>query len=121
MPFGHLIDLSPYSSFDAGPFASCCVYCYFMYFEGSFFQIGSTEWVEENLADLHSDAVAYLNVDCAVQGAGLFAGATPQLDKVLIDVTRQVGRVSCCHTSVQFRASGQRLQFTFGSRAETML
>ncbi|KAL6894218.1 hypothetical protein ACP4OV_008316 [Aristida adscensionis] len=55
-----------------------------------FGMIGSTEWVEENIADLHSKAVAYLNVDCAVQGEGLFAGATPQLDKLLVDVTRQV-------------------------------
>ncbi|KAM3260920.1 hypothetical protein ACQJBY_051896 [Aegilops geniculata] len=55
-----------------------------------FGMIGSTEWVEENLGDLQSKAVAYLNVDCAVQGMGLFAGSTPQLDKLLIDVTRQV-------------------------------
>ncbi|TVU44683.1 hypothetical protein EJB05_04132, partial [Eragrostis curvula] len=55
-----------------------------------FGMIGSTEWVEENLADLHSKAVAYLNVDCAVQGVGLFAGSTPQLDKLLVDVTMQV-------------------------------
>ncbi|XP_062212644.1 probable glutamate carboxypeptidase VP8 [Phragmites australis] len=55
-----------------------------------FGMIGSTEWVEENLADLHSKAVAYLNVDCAVQGVGLFVGSTPQLDKLLVDVTRQV-------------------------------
>ncbi|XP_066328296.1 probable glutamate carboxypeptidase VP8 isoform X2 [Miscanthus floridulus] len=54
------------------------------------YQIGSTEWVEENLEDLHSKAVAYLNVDCAVQGVGFFAGSTPQLDKLLVDVTRQV-------------------------------
>ncbi|RLN18338.1 putative glutamate carboxypeptidase 2 [Panicum miliaceum] len=55
-----------------------------------FGMIGSTEWVEENLADLHSKAVAYLNVDCAVQGVGFFAGSTPQLDKLLVDITRQV-------------------------------
>nr|CAB3497927.1 unnamed protein product [Digitaria exilis] len=55
-----------------------------------FGMIGSTEWVEENLADLHLKAVAYLNVDCAVQGVGFFAGSTPQLDKLLVDVTRQV-------------------------------
>ena len=63
---------------------------FYLYFEGSFFQIGSTEWVEENLADLQSKAVAYLNVDCAVQGVGFFAGSTPQLDKLLVDITRQV-------------------------------
>jgi N-acetylated-alpha-linked acidic dipeptidase len=54
------------------------------------FQIGSTEWVEENLDNLHSKAVAYLNVDCAVQGVGFNAATTPQLDKLLIDITKKV-------------------------------
>ena len=54
------------------------------------FQIGSTEWVEQNLATLDSKAVAYINVDCAVQGPGLFAGATPQLDDLLVEVTKKV-------------------------------
>ncbi|KAH9674171.1 putative glutamate carboxypeptidase AMP1 [Citrus sinensis] len=52
--------------------------------------IGSTEWVEENLVNLGAKAVAYLNVDCAVQGPGFFAGATPQLDDILIEVTKMV-------------------------------
>ncbi|MCI22407.1 putative glutamate carboxypeptidase, partial [Trifolium medium] len=39
--------------------------------------IGSTEWVEQNLINLGSKAVAYLNVDCAVQGPGFFVGSTP--------------------------------------------
>lgn len=52
--------------------------------------IGSTEWVEQNLGNLGSQAVAYLNVDCAVQGSGLFAGATPQLDNLLVEVTKEV-------------------------------
>jgi hypothetical protein len=72
------------------PFFSAVRSGHCLHFEGSFFQIGSTEWVEENLADLHSKAVAYLNVDCAVQGVGFFAGSTPQLDKLLVDITRQV-------------------------------
>ncbi|XP_078437401.1 peptidase M28 family protein isoform X2 [Wolffia australiana] len=55
-----------------------------------FGMIGSTEWVEENLQLLRSKAVAYLNVDCAVQGPGFFAGATPQLDSLLAAVTRKV-------------------------------
>ncbi|GAB4834112.1 hypothetical protein Ancab_032371 [Ancistrocladus abbreviatus] len=55
-----------------------------------FGMIGSTEWVEQNLIHLGSKAVAYLNVDCAVQGPGLFAGATPQLDDVLVEVTKKV-------------------------------
>ncbi|KAK1287931.1 putative glutamate carboxypeptidase 2 [Acorus calamus] len=55
-----------------------------------FGMIGSTEWVEENLVSLGSNAVAYLNVDCAVQGPGFFASATPQLDSLLVDVTKKV-------------------------------
>lgn len=54
------------------------------------FQIGSTEWVEENIMNLGSRAVAYLNVDCAVQGPGLFVSTTPQLDDLLIDITKKV-------------------------------
>ncbi|KAK7392743.1 hypothetical protein VNO78_21190 [Psophocarpus tetragonolobus] len=55
-----------------------------------FGMIGSTEWVEQNLVNLRSKAVAYLNVDCAVQGPGLFAGSTPQLDDFLLEVTKKV-------------------------------
>ncbi|KAK6152226.1 hypothetical protein DH2020_014861 [Rehmannia glutinosa] len=49
-------------------------------------KIGSTEWVEQNLVNLGSKAVAYLNVDCAAQGPGLFISATPQLDDLLVEV-----------------------------------
>uniref|UniRef100_A0A7N0VHE6 glutamate carboxypeptidase II n=1 Tax=Kalanchoe fedtschenkoi TaxID=63787 RepID=A0A7N0VHE6_KALFE len=55
-----------------------------------FGMIGSTEWVEQNLLRLRSNGVAYLNVDCAVQGSGFSAAATPQLDDVLIEVTKKV-------------------------------
>ncbi|GAV57269.1 TFR_dimer domain-containing protein/Peptidase_M28 domain-containing protein [Cephalotus follicularis] len=55
-----------------------------------FGMIGSTEWVEQNLVNLGAKAVAYLNVDCAVQGPGFFAGATPQLDNLLVEVTKKV-------------------------------
>ncbi|KAK9170218.1 hypothetical protein Syun_002358 [Stephania yunnanensis] len=55
-----------------------------------FGMIGSTEWVEQNLAILGSKAVAYLNVDCAVQGPGLFASATPQLDDLIVEVTKEI-------------------------------
>ncbi|KAG6743930.1 hypothetical protein POTOM_052634 [Populus tomentosa] len=53
-------------------------------------QVWSTEWVEQNLVNLGAKAVAYLNVDCAVQGPGFFASATPQLDNLLIEVTKKV-------------------------------
>ncbi|KAF3788736.1 putative glutamate carboxypeptidase 2 [Nymphaea thermarum] len=54
------------------------------------FQIGSTEWVEENREVLRSKAIAYLNVDIAVAGPGFHAYATPQLDDILKQVTQQV-------------------------------
>ncbi|KAG4957647.1 hypothetical protein JHK85_044027 [Glycine max] len=38
---------------------------------------GSTEWVEQNLIHLGSKAIAYINVDCAMQGPGFFVGSTP--------------------------------------------
>ncbi|WOG94320.1 hypothetical protein DCAR_0313613 [Daucus carota subsp. sativus] len=52
--------------------------------------IGSTEWVEENREMLSSRVVAYLNVDVAVSGAGFQAAATPQLDQLLMQATKQV-------------------------------
>ncbi|KAF5799389.1 putative glutamate carboxypeptidase [Helianthus annuus] len=55
-----------------------------------FGMIGSTEWVEQNLVNLGSKAVTYINVDCAVQGPGFFAAATPQLDDILVEVTKKV-------------------------------
>ncbi|KAI3910521.1 hypothetical protein MKW98_027803, partial [Papaver atlanticum] len=42
-----------------------------------------------NLVNLGSKAVPYLNVDYAVQGPGFFARATPQLDNLIIDVTKK--------------------------------
>ncbi|XP_038699873.1 probable glutamate carboxypeptidase LAMP1 isoform X2 [Tripterygium wilfordii] len=52
--------------------------------------IGSTEWVEENKEMLSSRAVAYLNVDIGVGGAGFHASSTPQLDELLKKATQQV-------------------------------
>ncbi|GLT96292.1 hypothetical protein SLE2022_139270 [Rubroshorea leprosula] len=55
-----------------------------------FGMIGSTEWVEQHLINLGAKAVAYLNVDCAVQGPGFFVGATPQLDNLIFEVTKKI-------------------------------
>nr|GFC15311.1 probable glutamate carboxypeptidase 2 [Tanacetum cinerariifolium] len=52
--------------------------------------VGSTEWVEENREMLSSKVVAYLNVDVAVSGAGFQASATPQLDHLIAEATKQV-------------------------------
>jgi N-acetylated-alpha-linked acidic dipeptidase len=53
-------------------------------------QIGSTEWVEENRAILTSRTVAYLNVDIGVCNSGFEASATPQLDELLKQASKQV-------------------------------
>lgn len=39
---------------------------------------------------LAARAVAYLNVDVAVAGAGFEASATPQLDELLVQAAEQV-------------------------------
>ncbi|CAM6062397.1 unnamed protein product [Sphagnum tenellum] len=52
--------------------------------------VGSTEWVEQNIDLLGINAVAYLNLDACVIGPGFSAGASPQLDGLLQEVTKQV-------------------------------
>ena len=52
--------------------------------------MGSTEWVEQNNDIIGSKVVAYLNVDCAVAGAGFYASSSPQLDGLLMEVSKQV-------------------------------
>ncbi|KAF9595414.1 hypothetical protein IFM89_000332 [Coptis chinensis] len=59
-----------------------------------FGMVGSTEWVEQNLVNLGSKAAVYLNVDCAVQGEGFFARATPQLDNLIIEVTKKASEIT---------------------------
>ncbi|CAK9278285.1 unnamed protein product [Sphagnum jensenii] len=46
-------------------------------------QVGSMEWVEQNIDLLGVNAVAYLNLDSGVHGPGFSAGASPQLDGLL--------------------------------------
>ncbi|XP_020579799.1 probable glutamate carboxypeptidase VP8 isoform X2 [Phalaenopsis equestris] len=64
------------------------------------YQIGSTEWVEQNLGILESKAVVYLNLDCAVQGPGFYPSASPQLDELLIEIMKQVADPSSDGMSV---------------------
>ena len=52
--------------------------------------IGSTEWAEENAAELQQKAVAYLNVDVAVDGPNYGASAVPSLWKLIRASTREV-------------------------------
>src|SRR5207253_5583154 len=52
--------------------------------------IGSTEWAEENAAELQQKAVAYLNVDVAVSGPNYGASSVPSLWKLIRSATREV-------------------------------
>jgi len=52
--------------------------------------IGSTEWVEENAAELKTNAVAYLNMDSAVSGANFGASSVPTLWKLVRAAARDV-------------------------------
>ena len=52
--------------------------------------LGSTEWVEEHLAELQQRAVAYINADVAVDGSNFGASATPSLNAIIRDVTREI-------------------------------
>jgi N-acetylated-alpha-linked acidic dipeptidase len=52
--------------------------------------IGSTEWVEDNLATLQKQAVAYINTDVGVTGTNFNAAATPSLNELVREVARSV-------------------------------
>lgn len=52
--------------------------------------LGSTEWVEENAAELKEKAVAYLNVDAAVSGGNFGASSVPSMWKLIRGATRDV-------------------------------
>ena len=52
--------------------------------------IGSTEWAEENADELQQKAVAYLNVDVAVNGPNYGASSVPSLWKLIRAATRDV-------------------------------
>lgn len=52
--------------------------------------IGSTEWVESHLQALQRKTVAYINTDVGVTGEDFNASATPSLNELVRDVTREV-------------------------------
>ena len=52
--------------------------------------LGSTAWVQANLAELQAKAIAYINTDVGVNGPNFTASATPSLKELLRDVTREV-------------------------------
>ena len=52
--------------------------------------LGSTEWAEDNAAELKEKAVAYLNVDSAVSGSNFGASSVPSMWKLIRGATRDV-------------------------------
>lgn len=52
--------------------------------------VGSTEYVEEHIAALRADGVAYLNVDVGVSGPNFRAAASPLFNKALMHVLDRV-------------------------------
>ncbi|KAJ2780229.1 Vacuolar protein sorting-associated protein 70, partial [Coemansia javaensis] len=57
---------------------------------GEYGRVGSTEWVEEHIDWLRADAVAYVNVAAAVEGAAFGATASPALRGLLFAAAKQV-------------------------------
>ncbi len=57
-------------------------------------QVGSTEWVEQNIDLLGVNAVANPNLDACVIGLGFSAGASPELDDLLQEVTKHISFVN---------------------------
>lgn len=52
--------------------------------------IGSTEWVEDNVAELQRKAVAYINMDSAVSGSAFGGSGTPSLKELVRQAVREV-------------------------------
>jgi N-acetylated-alpha-linked acidic dipeptidase len=52
--------------------------------------LGSTEWAEDNAAELKQKAVAYLNMDSAVSGPNFGASSVPSMWKLIRGATRDV-------------------------------
>ena len=86
--------------------------------------IGSTEWAEENAAELQQKAVAYLNVDVAVNGPHYGASAVPSLWKLIRGATREVKDPKTGKTIYQQwtdRAREQRSEMDFDYDAEARI
>jgi N-acetylated-alpha-linked acidic dipeptidase len=86
--------------------------------------IGSTEWVEENAAELRIKAVAYLNVDSAVSGSSFGAAAVPSLWKFIRAVTRDIKDPksgNSVYQQWQERAREQRPEAERDSKAEAAI
>ncbi len=52
--------------------------------------LGSTEWVEDNLKELQTKAIAYINTDVGVAGPNFSASASPSLQEIIRESSREV-------------------------------
>jgi N-acetylated-alpha-linked acidic dipeptidase len=52
--------------------------------------VGSTDWVEENRAELQAKALTYINTDVGVTGPNFSGSAVPSLKDFLRDATKEV-------------------------------
>jgi N-acetylated-alpha-linked acidic dipeptidase len=86
--------------------------------------IGSTEWAEENAVELQQKAVAYLNVDVAVNGPHYSASAVPSLWRLIRSATREVKDPNTGKTVYQQwtdRAREQRSELDFDYDSEARI
>ena len=69
--------------------------------------VGSTEWVEDHATHLTKNALAYLNVDIGAVGDRLNIQASPLLDDVLIQATKDVvTNIGCSMYDIWKNTSG---------------
>ncbi|XP_054923343.1 aminopeptidase NAALADL1-like [Dermacentor andersoni] len=57
---------------------------------GEYGQVGSTEWVEQHLFELHSRAVAYIDISECASGGRLVPKACPSLENLAVEATKRV-------------------------------
>jgi len=63
--------------------------------------LGSTEWAEDNAAELKQKAVAYLNMDAAVSGPNFGVSSVPSMWKLIRGATRDVKDPKSGHSIYQ--------------------
>lgn len=57
---------------------------------GEYGQVGSTEWVEQHLFELHSRAVAYIDISECASGGRLVPKACPSLENLAVEAASRV-------------------------------
>ncbi|KAH7959527.1 hypothetical protein HPB49_011641 [Dermacentor silvarum] len=63
---------------------------------GEYGQVGSTEWVEQHLFELHSRAVAYIDISECASGGRLVPKACPSLENLAVEAASRVLHCARC-------------------------